>query len=261
MSSVATLPIAVAVGDCAASNEQLLAAYSRTLRPHIIDQVVRANQPLVHYVLKRFEYADEPYEDLVQVGNLGLLKAIQNFDPSRGARFSTYATSMIDGEVRHHLRDTCLLRQPRWARRLYGQIRETTEELQRSLGRAPTEDEIAKALNIETESLSEVLTYYQRIDLRAWEEEPDDETPSIDRHVVRSRHYSSFSLPVEDKIALEAAMERLSDFQRKLVELLFYREFTQREVALALGCTTRKVGTELQSALVRLREIMGKRVF
>jgi RNA polymerase sigma-B factor len=251
----------VAVSDGAYANEHLLADYSRTARPHLIDHVVRANQPLVHHVLKRFDYADEPYEDLVQVGNLGLLKAAQNFDPSRGVRFSTYATSMIEGELRHHLRDSVLLRQPRWARRLYRQIQLTTDDLQRTLGRTPEVREVAQAMNIETASLLEIMTHCRGIDLFAWEEEGDDETPGIDRRVIQSRHYSSFSLPVEDKVALEAAMERLSDFQRSLVELLFYREFTQREVAEALGCTTRKVGTELQRTLVRLREIMGKRVF
>jgi RNA polymerase sigma-B factor len=259
--SSAAVSMPGAPSEGASANEHLLAAYSRTARPDLIDHVVRANQPLVHYVLKRFDYADEPYEDLVQVGNLGLLKAAQAFDPSRGVRFSTYATSMIEGELRHHLRDSVLLRQPRWARRLYRQVQQTTDELQWSLGRAPQMEEVAQAMNIESASLAEVVNCGRRIHLFAWDEEGDDEAPSIDRHVIQSRHYESFSLPIEDKVALAAAVERLSDFQRSLVELLFYREFTQREVAEALGCTTRKVGTELQHALVRLRELMGKRVF
>lgn len=254
-----SLPPAASPGE--RSNEAVLADYARTARPECMEQLVRANQALVHHVLKRFSYAEEPYEDLVQVGNLGLLKAARNFDPRRGTRFSTYATSMIDGEVRHFLRDALLLRRPRWAQQLYLQIRETADELTRTLGRAPGLDELADAMNLEPAGISEILSYSRRVQLSTWDEEFDEEASSIDRQAVRSRHYSSFSLPMEDRIALQAAVERLTGFQRELVELVFYREFTQKEVADALGCTTRKVGIELQRSLVRLRETLGKRVF
>ena len=74
-------------------NEQLLAAYARDGSPATLDELVRRNQNLLHHILKRFAYADEPYEDLLQVANLGLIKAAQRFDAARGVRFSTYATA------------------------------------------------------------------------------------------------------------------------------------------------------------------------
>src|SRR5674536_380210 len=97
-------------------NEQLLAAYADTGSSATLDEVVRRNQNLLHHILKRVAYASDPYEDLLQVANLGLIKAAQRFDAERGVRFSTYATAIVDGELRHHLRDSLLMKQPRWVK-------------------------------------------------------------------------------------------------------------------------------------------------
>jgi RNA polymerase sigma-B factor len=254
------VPIGAAAG--ARDNEALLAQYRVTGAPDLLDRLVRDNQGLVHHLLKRFRYADEPYEDLVQVANLGLIKAAHSFDAARGARFCTYAAVVIEGEIRHHLRDTLLLRQPRWVKRLHGQIRATTIDLGNKLGRAPEIREIAQAMNVKEEGIREVLALYARLELYAWDQpDGDDGMPAIDRHVLRSLHHESFTLPVEDRVALEAALERLTDFQRRVVDLLFYRELTQAEVAQAMGVTHKKVTRELHNALGRLREVMGKRVF
>jgi RNA polymerase sigma-B factor len=247
----------------ARDNGELLRRYRVGRSPETLDRVVRTNQRLLHHILKRFSYADEPYEDLLQVANVGLIKAAQNFDPTRGVQFSTYATAYVDGEVRHHLRDTLLLRQPRWLRRLYAQIQEAVMTLGHELGRPPTTAEIAKAANITEDGVLEVMALYSRIDLHSWSEPRDGEevNAELDASRIHSLHAESFALPIEDRIALDAALGRLNDFQRRLIELLFYREFTQREVAEALGVTTKKVSRELGKTLVRLKELMGKRVF
>jgi RNA polymerase sigma-B factor len=255
------VPIAAAARP--RDNEELLRRYRTTRSPATLDTVVRANQRLLHHILKRFSYADEPYEDLLHVANLGLIKAAQNFDPSRGIQFSTYATALVDGEVRHHLRDSLLLRQPRWLRRLYAQIQEAIITLGHELGRPPTTAEMAKAVNITEEGVLEVMALYSRIDLNSWSEPHDGEdmNAELDTSRIHSLHVESFALPIEDRIALDAALGRLTDFQRRLIELLFYREFTQREVAEALGVTTKKVSRELSKTLLRLKELMGKRIF
>ncbi len=105
------------------TNEQLVAEYAATRSPATLDQIVRDNQRLLHHVLKRFATADEPYEDLLQVANLGLIKAAQRFDPAKGRDASRPTPCrVIEGEVRHHLRDSLLLRQPRWVKKVYAQI-------------------------------------------------------------------------------------------------------------------------------------------
>lgn len=244
------------------NNEQLVADYAATRSPVSLDQVVRDNQRLLHHVLKRFSTADEPYEDLLQVANLGLIKAVQRFDPAKGVRFSTYAVPVIEGEVRHHLRDSLLLRQPRWVKRVYHEIEDAVGALTRKLGRPPHLSEIAAELNISEAGILEVLNVYARIDLQGLPDSyADNGGPVADPGEVHSLHLSSFSLPIEDRIALYDALDRLTAFQRKLIYLLFFREFTQHEVAAALGLTQKKVSRESIKALARLKQVMTRRVF
>jgi RNA polymerase sigma factor (sigma-70 family) len=243
------------------NNEQLVAEYAATRSPASLDQVVRDNQRLLHHVLKRFATADEPYEDLLQVANLGLVKAVQRFDSTKGVRFSTYAVPVIEGEVRHHLRDSLLLRQPRWVKRVYRQIEEAVANLTRKLGRPPHLSEIAAELNISEAGILEVLNVYARIDLRGLSDSyADDGDPTADPGEVRALHLTSFSLPIEDRIALYDALDVLTAFQRKLIYLLFFREFTQHEVAAALGLTQKKVSRESIKALSKLKQVLTKKV-
>jgi len=245
------------------NNEQLVAEYATTRSPASLDQLVRDNQRLLHHVLKRFATADEPYEDLLQVANLGLIKAVQRFDPSKGVRFSTYAVPLIEGEVRHHLRDSLLLRQPRWVKRVYREIEDAVGVLTRRLDRPPQLAEIAAELNISEAGILEVLNVYARIDLQGLPGNYTDggDRPVVDPGEVHSLHLASFSLPIEDRITLYDALDRLSAFERKLIYLLFFREFTQHEVAAALGLTQKKVSRESIKALARLKQVMTRRVF
>ena len=244
------------------NNEQLVAEYAATRSPVSLDQVVRDNQRLLHHVLKRFGTADEPYEDLLQVANLGLIKAAQRFDPSKGVRFSTYAVPVIEGEIRHHLRDSLLLRQPRWVKKVYHEIEDAVSTLTHRLGRPPHLNEIATELNISEAGILEVLNVYARIDLQGLPDSYADAGGAVaDRSELHSLHLSSFSLPIEDRITLYEALDRLSAFQRKLIYLLFFREFTQHEVAAALGLTQKKVSRESIKALARLKQVMTRRVF
>jgi len=244
-------------------NEQLLAAYAETRTPATLDELVRRNQNLLHHILKRFAYASEPYEDLLQVANLGLIKAAQRFDGGRGVRFSTYATAIVDGELRHHLRDSLLMRQPRWVKKVYRQIQDKSNELSHKLGRPPEVAELAQALNINEDGILEVMNLYSRIQLHS-QDEPfasDALQAEADPGMVHSIRQSSFSLPIEDRITLYAALDRLSAFQRHLIYLLFFRDLTQSEVAEEMGLTQKKVSRESIKALGRLKEVLGRKVF
>jgi len=244
-------------------NEQLLAVYEETRSPATLDELVRRNQNLLHHILKRFSYASEPYEDLLQVANLGLIKAAQRFDGGRGVRFSTYATAIVDGELRHHLRDSLLMRQPRWVKKVYRQIQEESTELSRKLGRPPEVAELALALNINEDGILEVMNLYSRIQLHSHDEpfSPAELQAEADPHMMHSIRQQTFALPIEDKIALYAALDRLSAFQKRLIYLLFFKDLTQNEVAQELGLTQKRVSRESIKALGRLKEVMGKKVF
>jgi RNA polymerase sigma-B factor len=244
-------------------NEQLLAVYAETGSPATLDEIVRRNQNLLHHILKRFSYASDPYEDLLQVANLGLIKAAQRFDTGRGVRFSTYATAIVDGELRHHLRDSLLMRQPRWVKKVYQQIQEKSNELMHKLGRPPEVAELAEALNINEDGILEVMNLYSRIQLHSHDEPFTAASfeAEADPRMVHSIRQQSFALPIEDRIALYAALDRLSAFQKRLIYLLFFKDLTQSEVAEELGLTQKKVSRESIKALGRLKEVMGKKVF
>jgi len=244
-------------------NEQLLAAYTETGSTATLDEVVRRNQNLLHHILKRFAYASDPYEDLLQVANLGLIKAAQRFDAERGARFSTYATAIVDGELRHHLRDSLLMKQPRWVKKVYHEIQAKSTELMHKLGRPPEVSELARALNINEAGILEVMNLYARIDLHSRNEPfaPGELDQGADPRLVHSLRRESFALPIEDRIALYDALDKLSAFQRRLIYLLFFKQLTQTEAADELGLTQKKVSRESIKALGRLKELLGRRIF
>ena len=244
-------------------NEQLLAAYAETGSSATLDDIVRRNQNLLHHILKRFAYASDPYEDLLQVANLGLIKAAQRFDADRGVRFSTYATAIVDGELRHHLRDSLLMRQPRWVKRVYHEIQAKSNELMHKLGRPPELSELARALNINEAGILEVMNLYARIDLHSRNEPfvPGEMDEGADPRLVHSLRQESFALPIEDRIALYDALDKLSAFQRRLIYLLFFKQLTQTEAADELGLTQKKVSRESIKALGKLKQLLGRRVF
>jgi RNA polymerase sigma-B factor len=242
------------------TNEQLVAEYAATRSPRVLDELVRRNQRLLHHLLKRFSYAQEPYEDLLQVANLGLIKAIQRFDPEKGRTFSTYAAALIEGEIRHHLRDSLLLRQPRWVRKVYRQISEAQAELTHKLRRAPTLRELSEKLNITEQGIIEVLQLYARVDALGEPYTGEEVTTGAERAAVHSLRLQSFALPVEDRITLYDALDKLTTAERKIIYLLFFREFTQQEVAAALGTTQKKVSRQSIKALARLKAVLTRNV-
>ncbi len=250
-------------GKAGRNNNGLVAEYQKTQDPRLLATIVSRNQGLLHTVLKRFTFFPDPYEDLLQVANMGLIKAVQRFDVGRGVEFSSYATAIVDGEVRHYLRDNVLMKQPRWLRRLEKQLEEASIELSRRLKRPPTTGELSEAVNVTEEGILEVLRVYAMVGMHAIDDPVSRESlnPHPDRSRVHSRHFESFSLPIEDRIVLNQALDALSSFQRKIVYLLFYEERTQQEVADEMGMSQRKVSRESAKALERLKAILNTKLF
>lgn len=244
-------------------NEELATAYQESRDPDLLAKLVEQNQGLLHSILRRFKYFPDPYEDLLQVANLGLIKAVQRFDTTRGVEFSSYATAIIDGEVRHYLRDSVLMRQPRWLRAAERRIEDASVELSRKLKRPPNLTEVSDAVNISEEGVLEILRISASVGLHPVDDMDlhDGSCWQPDSDVVRSLRYESFVLPIEDKIAVHDALDALSAFQRKLVYLLFYKDLTQTQVAQELGITQRKVSRESAKALGRLKTVLNTKIF
>lgn len=244
-------------------NEKLVSKYQQDMDSRVLEEILERNQGLLHSVLKQFSFFPDPYEDLLQVANLGLIKAVQRYDGSKKAGFSSYAVAIVDGEVRHYLRDNVLMRRPRWLKQAEQRIEEASLELTKELKRRPTMKELSRKANISEEGILEIMraraasnlhTVDDPITRRKVNEQPDASS-------VQSVRYESFAIPIEDKIALQDAFNTLSDFQRKLVYLLFYKDLTQTEVAAEMGMSQRKVSRESAKALDRLKAILNTKIF
>ncbi len=207
------------------------------------------NRLLNHIVRRHVTSSGEPYEDLLQVGYVGLLKAVQGYEVDSGAKFGSYAYAMIDGELRHHRRDTGLVKKPRWARSLYAQVSQATVQLTEKLGRPPRIEEVAEEANVTLEGIHELMRLFHETDVTSLDGEPD-------LSAIKSVRYENFSLPIEDRIALEHALGSLSEFQRKVVYLFFYKDLTQTEIGKRLGLSQRKVSRTIASATGTLHALL-----
>ena len=201
------------------SNEELVSAISGWVVGCLDNS--SAKHKLLHHVLGACAAASRT--DLLQVAYLGLVKAIQRFDLWRGIVFSTYAVAVVDGEVRHYLRDSVLMRQPRWARTAYRKIEEAQSAFYAEHKRFPSFTELAELVNITPEGVLEVIRGCSQPELQSLDD-PDGaagEPKALTGRVIRSLRHESFTLPLEDRIALYQAMATLSAAQKRLIYLLF----------------------------------------
>ena len=223
--------------DVDRGNEELVEKFQQTKDPRILEKIVARNQGLLHAALKRFTYFPDPYEDLLQVANLALIKAVQRYDKTRGAAFSSYVMAIVDGEIRHHLRDSVLMRQPRWLRKTEKRIEEVSIEFTRKNKRSPTLTELAEAANLSEEAVLEIMRVYASVSLHNVDDPITRERSQTgpDSSVVRSKHYESFSLPIEEKIALAQrfAREMVPRFESGDLKAVVDSRYPFEDVALA----------------------------
>lgn len=253
--------IAAATRSSQLTNEELVKRYQGG-DVQSLDLLLEANEGLLHHVLKRFVWTSEPYEDLFQLGRLGLIKSAQRFDVHRGHAFTTYAIAIVDGEIRHHLRDSLLVRQPRWAHALYSRIQDAQSAFFQEHHRSPSIAELAEKVNIQPEGVLEIIRVYGNTSLHSLDEPLDSPSDgSLDRSLVRSIRPENFSLPIEDRILLYDALRVLSDLQKRIIYLVFFGDLTQHQVAEEMGLTQRTVSREQVKALDRLKTILHKKLF
>lgn len=208
-----------------------------------LSRVADAGSRLVYHFANLYA-PGRPTEDAVQAGFEGLLKAAARFDPGRGVTFTTYAGHCIMGEIRHHLRKEASFDRAGWVAELQGKVSRAVEDHLKQTGQAPSLSQIAEAVNVQEEGVLEAM--------RAGWVSLDE----IDTAKIKHLRYESFKLPIEDKIALEQAMDKLSILQRRVIKLLFYSNLTQTEAAAELGLSQRKVSRLLRKSLSQLAESM-----
>jgi RNA polymerase sigma-B factor len=229
----------------------LIEAYRERSDRRAIERILSENVKILNHLVRRYAgTSDESHEDLLQVGYVGLMKAVNGYKLDSEAKFSSYAYSMIEGELRHHLRDTALVKKPRWARSLHSKVSEVTERLAAELGRPPLVEEVAREANVSPAGIVELRKMFCDTDVLSLDDSGDEE---IDISAIKSLQYEAFSLPVEDRILLEQALESLTELQRKVVYLFFYKDLCQTEIGKKLGLSQRKTSRTVASALKVLK--------
>lgn len=224
--------------------DELILDYLDDRSEESLDRVFKASSALVHHYGNLYS-GSRLSEDIIQAGYEGLMKAVQRFDPHRGVRFVTFASHYIMGEMKHYLRQEVSFDRPGWVADLQSYIYQTIEELSQQTGEPPTLDEIAGKVNIRKEGVSQALQAgYVSLD-------------ELDLKQVKHLTYESFQLPIEDKIAVRQAVERLSDLQRQVIYLIFYRDLTQQEAAEQIGIGQRRVSRLMHRGLERIEEYLS----
>jgi RNA polymerase sigma-B factor len=235
---------------------ELLAEYQQTGNYRLRDAVVEHMRPLVQSVARKFA-GKEPLEDLESEGYLGLIRAVDRFTAAKGARFSTFATHLIAGQIRHYLRDRGhLIRQPAWLQELSARVQRAAAELEQRLQRPPTSAELAEAANLTEEGIEELLAARQAAQIIRMEtaDSEDDDFLMVDPEKFRSRSYSTLQLPLEDRIVLEGALQKLKELERKVLHAFFFQDRNQSEIARSLGISCNYTGYVLRRGLKHMRE-------
>jgi RNA polymerase sigma-B factor len=258
MTAVAAPPLSAArpSRDRTAAREaerRLLIEYHRDGDLAARDELVQRFLPLARDLAQRYTYTDEPFDDLLQVASLGLIKAIDRFDPGRGTKFTSYAAPTILGELKRHFRDKgWALHVPRDLQERTLAVSRETELLSKKLGRSPKVREVAHALGCSVEEVleaQEAAASYEAASLDAPTARDDDEAaPLVD---MMGGEDSGYEL-VESRDAIANTWRALPDVERQVVELRFMHDLTQREIGEQIGYSQMHVSRLLRRALNRL---------
>lgn len=237
---------------------RLLREYRENRDPAVRARLVELNSDLVHFIARRFANRGEPLEDIEQVGFLGLIQAIDRFDPSLENEFSTFATPTIMGEIRRHFRDrSWAVRVPRRLQENLLRVHAAEQELQGRLGRAPSIEEIGVHLGLEPDEVLaalEVSPAQHTVSLQAPIGAADGEESTLSERLGSEDEGLD---RVEMRDVLERAMAHLSPRERRIMALRFVEQLPQTEVAKRLGISQMHVSRLQRAAVEHLRREVG----
>lgn len=213
------------------------------------DLFIAKNLGLVHSCCSKFKGRGVEYDDMFQAGCIGLIKAVNGFDESRGLMFSTYAVPVILGEIKRIFRDGGSVKVGRSLKELSLKVTRENERLSKSLGRDPTVKEIADSLSVSPESVTEALCAAQ---------------PTLSLTCENEDGTSEFDIAVEsgneklvEQISLNEVMSKLPENDKKLIYLRYYKSKTQTETAEQLGMTQVQVSRREKVILLKMRQLLA----
>lgn len=233
--------------------------------PETRDVLLKQHMDLVHRIARHYSQSVQShYDDLVQVGSIGLLRAIERFDPNRKTQFRTYASHLITSEIRHYLRDqVAVVRLPRDLQELLPKVRQAEQAFWQEYEREPESSELADYLRISPDKLQEVLQLEQNHTPLSLDQEIQSQMGSTSLTALdqlEDKRLRSFHLAQEDQILLHDAMYKIKGQSRQIIEFAFYQDLTQTEISKQLGISQMQVSRRLKKALGELWETLNTRV-
>lgn len=239
------------------TEEELWQRYNATRDQAVREEIILRFAPLVHHVLARLGYAPATkadYDDLISQGLLGLIDAVDHYDPARGVRFSTYATIRIRGRILDSLRTMDWL--SRSARRRTRQVQAAIRELCADLGRSPEEEEIAAYLGLSLDEVHEALTQASHVIL-SLEADPDEDDPGLSLRDILPDDGAMDPLEEASEAELLERLKRtlaeLPERERLLISLYYYNELTMKEIGALLNVSESRVCQLHAKAILTLR--------
>jgi RNA polymerase sigma-B factor len=219
------------------------------------EQLIEQYMSLVRSLARRYSYRGEQLEDLVQIGAIGLIKAIDRFDLERGVELTTYATPNIIGEIKRHFRDKgWSVRVPRGLQELNVQLSRLVEQLTVQLGRSPTIPELAKAAGVEEEEVLEALESgraYTSLSLSVGGGGGDGDDLDPLESLGTEEHQYEVS---EDRAVLAPGFKALDERERRILQLRFFEGLTQSQIAQQVGISQMHVSRLIRRSLEKIRE-------
>jgi RNA polymerase sigma-B factor len=240
----------------AKEDRRLLERYHDGGDPAAREALVERFLPLARQLARRYQRGGEPLDDLVQVASLGLLKAIDRFDPRRETAFSSFAVPTILGELKRHFRDKgWSVRVPRDLQELAVKVDRVGEQIGGEIGRAATPAEIAEAIGASTEQVleaREAAAAYRAVSLDRPRDEEDEDAAGIADSV--GAEDPGFGL-AEDAATVQRLMRVLTDREREVLRLRFEEDLTQSEIGERVGVSQMHVSRLIRQSVARLREV------
>jgi RNA polymerase sigma-B factor len=219
------------------------------------EQLIEQYMSLVRSLARRYSYRGEQLDDLIQIGAIGLIKAIDRFDLDRGVELTTYATPNIIGEIKRHFRDKgWSVRVPRGLQELNVKLSRLIEQLTVQLGRSPTIPELAKAAGVQEEEVLEALESgraYSSLSLSVGGGGGDDDDLDPLESIGTEEHQYEVS---EDRALLAPGFRALDERERKILQLRFFDGLTQSQIAQQVGISQMHVSRLIRRSLEKIRE-------
>lgn len=217
-------------------------------------RLIEANMGLVRSIALRFRGRGTEYEDLVQIGTIGMLKAIRTYEAERGTAFSTYAVPLIVGEIRRHLRDDGIIKISRYHRKLGMDLRHAETRIMNEEGREAHLDELADICGVSPEDAAVALEATTPV-LSLTTGSVEGGGAELEDFIADQSDFDEMER-MRDRIALGQAIEKLEPMWRKIILLRYYRNLTQQQTAERLGLSQVKVSREEKKIMEHLRKVL-----